>query len=221
MAVNLELKIPATTESFYDDSDKSANRSVLDTIMSNYGTYINNSATISNVPAEFIQSFIFIESRGKSDAVSGKAVGLMQVGTNSATDIIIMENTNKDLSGKNCLTDGEKDVLRQYLGDRLDTILGFKRGDPTLVVTKADLLNPELNICIGTIYLSLLMNKVIRYKGKLQMEFVVAGYNMGYYAALKLMPKSVDSLMASLNSTSRDYVLKLVGTNGLLETLIS
>lgn len=212
--MELNIKIPSVSESFYSDSQVNLNKRALNTIMDKYGDYIRNSAVASNVPAEIIQSFIFIESAGKVDAINGRAIGLMQVSTGSATEIISMEKFRGDLF------DAEKTILRKYLGDRLDLILALKKGEPTLIVTKEDLYKPELNICIGTIYLSLLMNETVKQKGKLMLEYVVAGYNMGYYAAKKLYKKSVDEMLSTMNTTTRDYILKLVGKNGMLDTLI-
>lgn len=204
------INVPAFDTQFYKDSDVAAIDKKIDTIKNNYGDIVSIVSKATNIPEEIIYSFIFIESAGNQNARNDKSYGLMQVSTVSATEILNMENRKGNLS------DLEKQILVKNLGqEKVNKIFKLKRGEPVFIVTAEDLKNPELNILIGCIYLSALIDDNIKKFGTLKMEYVIAGYNIGYYGAKKLLGKAVNTF----NNTTKQYVYKMLGKNGVLSIL--
>lgn len=210
------IKIPATTLAFYKDSERQSIRNRMAEIKSMYGAVISNTANLIGIPEAIIYSFIFIESRGEKTAQNGLSYGLMQVSTNSATDILHLANKGGHVTGD------VKTILRKHLGSRLDTILKMQyMNQYGLQVTESDLIKPELNILIGTLYLRLLIDYFTENK-RIRLDKVVACYNMGFGWRTKLMQPNYDTIektIANLNSTTSSYILKLLGKNGTLDIL--
>lgn len=216
---NYQIALPQTEDSFYTDDQFTRIQTNLANIQSNYGTFINRQSQLSNVPAEIIKSFIFIESSGQENAKSGAgAIGLMQITPNSMNDILVLENQ------KNRLSVGEKAYLTELIGaDRANQVFATRVLGRLNVITTDDLLDPATNIFIGTIYLGLLIdrfteNKVIR------LDKVVIQYNMGWFAnksGTTLQGNTIDDLIASVNKESSTYITKLLGQNGVLLATIS
>lgn len=228
-----EVKIPAINQSFYKDYEIKQTKDKLDSIYLKYKTYIDQAARLTNVDKDIITSLIFIESSGDVNAVSGAgAVGLMQLVPAAASDILVTENLKKRLDdGKENIANGEKSILRKFLGNRFTNgILKMKYlGQQVVVdgvsgavwVTKKDLLNPELNILIGAIYLGLLIDESIE-DGKLRLDKIIVRYNVGYFAQKRgtLLPKSVQlSMLSNLPTETKNYILKFAGLNGTLDLL--
>jgi soluble lytic murein transglycosylase-like protein len=223
----LIAKVPLTDKFFYPDASKSQVKAALDKIYATYKSAIDNSAALTNVPKDVITSFIFIESNGKVDAISSAgAIGIMQLMTTSASDILVMEKN------KGRLSESEKAVLSTNLGKRFTEGIMKMRflGDKKTVdgvtsatwITKADLLKPSLNILIGSIYLSLLIDESTR-NGKVDLHKVVVRYNRGYFSDGRgsKIPESVNEalLTSSMPTESKNYILKFVGKNGTLDLL--
>lgn len=212
---NFKIKIPAIKQAFYPDTDVPKIKAKIATIKANYGTFINNSATISNVPADLIAAFIFIESGGDQNAVSGAgAIGLMQIMVNSGTDILTIERQQRRLS------DLEKTTLKRLVGaERYTQYMKAQMG--TLLTTKEDLLNPEFNIFIGTIYLNNLIDRHTE-NGQVRLDKVVVAYNKGFYAFNKgkNLTGTIEELVASLNSETSSYITKLLGVNGVMDAIV-
>jgi soluble lytic murein transglycosylase-like protein len=212
---NLEVKIPAIDQAFYPDTDVPKIKAKIATIKANYGKFINNSSAISNVPADLIAAFIFIESGGVATAVSGAgAIGLMQIMVNSGTDILTIERQQRRLS------DGEKATFLRLVGaDRYAKYQKVQMG--TLLTTKEDLLDPEFNIFIGTIYLNNLIDRHTE-NGKVRLDKVVVAYNKGYYSFNKGkdLKGTIDELVASLNTETSSYITKLLGVNGVMDCIV-
>lgn len=212
---NLKVKIPAIDKSFYPDTDVPKIKAKIANIKAQYGKFINNSAAISNVPADLIAAFIFIESGGQADAVSGAgAIGLMQIMVNSGTDILTIERQTRRMS------DPEKATLKRLVGvDRFNQYMKVQMG--TLLTTKADLLNPEFNIFIGTIYLNNLIDRYTE-NGQVRLDKVITSYNQGFYAYNKgkNLKGTIDDLVASLNKETSSYITKLLGVNGVMDCIV-
>lgn len=224
----LEQKIPATPLKFYSDIAKPQNKAALDRIYSTYQNEIDTASRLTKVPKDIITSFIFIESNGQPNIVSpAGAIGLMQLMV-GASDVLVIENMKQRFSQE------EKDAFTKFLGKRFtDGILKMKfLGDKKTIdgitydgvtqkyLTKADLVKPAFNILLGAVYLGILIDESTK-NGKCNLHKVVIRYNKGYFADKKgaSIPDSVDEAVASANTESKNYILKLMGSNGLLETL--
>ncbi len=215
--------IPSVENKFYSDTQAPLVKKKINEIYNSYKGIMDNVSTISKVPTELLKSFTFIESAGDPNAVShAGAVGLMQLVPSSASDILVLENKKKRL------TDAEKAILTKYLGKRFtDGILKMKYlGDKKTVngvtsatwVTKEDLLNPELNLLIGAIYLGLLIDEETD-KNRLRLDRVVLRYNRGYFSKVD-RGLALPALVVNQPTESKDYVYKLLGTNGTLDLLV-
>ncbi len=215
--------IPSVSNKFYTDTEAPQVKEKMTAIYNSFKGIIDSVSSISNIPKELLKSFIFIESAGKSDAISGAgAVGLMQLIPASASDILVMENKKKRFN------DQEKAILTKYLGNRFtDGILKMKfLGDKVTVngvtsatwITKEDLMNPELNVLIGAIFLGLLIDEETDKKG-LRLDRVVLRYNRGYFSKID---KALDlpALVVNQPTESKNYIYKLLGTNGTLDLLV-
>lgn len=224
--LKLIVNIPEVAEAYkyYTDAVLPQNKAKLDSIKAQYGSIINYVSKITNVPVLLIIAFIFIESSSSPNAISpAGAVGLMQLKPASASDILVMEKM------KNRLRPEEATILTKYLGARFtDGIMKMKYlGNKVTVgnvksatwVTKDDLLKPELNILIGSIYLAMLLAEESK-DGKLRLDRVVVRYNKGYRSDLP--SGTVHDVLAStkIPNESKDYIRKLLGVNGVIFTLL-
>jgi hypothetical protein len=87
----LSIKIPSINQSYYDKTSAKANQEkIVNVIRPKFGSIINTVSSMSNVPSQLIESFIFIESGGNEKAQSPYAVGLsLATATTSAATFII------------------------------------------------------------------------------------------------------------------------------------
>jgi soluble lytic murein transglycosylase-like protein len=225
--MGIKVRVPAIKESFYSDSARPQVQRKLEEISLTYKREIEQASRLTNISEKMITSLIFIESSGKPNAVSSaNAVGLMQLVPAAASDILVMENNKKRM------TDDEKSLLRKYLGDRLDKgILAMKfLGDKKTVngvtsavwVTREDLLNPEFNILVGSIYLGILIDESVE-DGSLRLDKIIVRYNRGYFSDGRgsRLPSSPEAVLAAANipKETKDYIRKFAGINSTLHIL--
>jgi len=158
-----------------------------------------------------ITAFIFIESGGEERAKNASAYGLMQVTPATVDTIIIKENLARRLAAD------EIAKLRPVLGARLDTLLAKKYLVPEVYTVGNDLYNPAFNILTGTMYLGKLIDEQTTL-GQLRLDQVVVRYNRGYFAKLP-SGATTDKLLENITGVTKDYILKLCGTNGIMDVL--
>jgi soluble lytic murein transglycosylase-like protein len=217
----LNLEIPSVMQSYYTPVAAKANEEKIKTVIRpKYGKMINNISDLTGVPVPVLEAFIFIESAGNEKAKSPYATGLMQLSPASASDVIVKEK------GANRLQDGEAAILKKYLGSRYSMIDKVKPKQTSLgktFVTNDDLLKPEFNILVGSIFLKQLMDEFTE-NGKIRMDKVVAIYNGGRFskAAKKIIPfkGNAEQLLTQVPKETSDYVKKLLGTQGVLDTIV-
>jgi len=221
MASTLNIKIPAISQSFYDnDSAKANEEKIVNFIRPKYGKIINNTAKIVGLPSELIEGVIFVESAGREDAQSPYAVGIMQLSPATASDVIISEK------GAGRLEKPEEELLKKYLGTRYSLVEKVKPKQKSLgktFITKSDLLKPELNILIGSILLKQLCDEFVE-NGKVRLDKVIAVYNGGRYSksSKKIIPfkGSTSELINLVPTETANYIKKLIGTNSILDILV-
>ena len=218
----VKVNVPMTSQGIIKTSEHPLIIKNLDTTFSKYGALIRQIAKLTNVPEEIIRSVVYIESAGDPNAVSrAGAVGLMQVTPATATGILTVEHK----AGR--LSEPEKAILRKVLGARLDCILKMPHMNakiacaPTgVVVTQADLKNPEFNLLIGTIMVGLLIDQHTE-NGVLRLDKLIVRYNAGYF--YKPVGNTIEETLAFAKSKGGaetvGYILKFVGTNGILDLL--
>lgn len=211
------LKLPLVTKAYYSADQIPKVKAGLIEIKAKFSTFIRSVSLLTRVPEELIIAFIYIESGGNASVInkSSGAAGLMQLVAAAANDILHLENKQGRLQ------DAEKEILRKYLGNRLDCILSMKymaqklpcNGNKGNVITKADLLKPELNILIGAIYLGILMaqfteNTIVR------LDKIVIKYNRGFFSKIK--GSTVSQVYAAVSGETRSYIEKLTGPNNVI-----
>lgn len=208
------IDLPAIMDQFYQDYEVGQNRTKINTIKSQYGSIISNIASLTNIPDSLILAFIFIESSGNPNSVNGNAIGLMQIGQNAATDIVYNEYK------KGRLQQEEIDILRSYLEGRIDQIFAMRSPGLAKYITGDDLLNPELNILIGSIYLGQLIDESFE-ADKLRLDKVIIRYNIGYFSFSRgrQLIGDIATLLNKVNPITQAYITKMIGKNGILETI--
>ena len=219
----MNVPIPMTNAAFYSMDKTPLLKSAQAKIARKYRKEIQQAEHLTKVPGAIILSIIFAESAGDENIVStAGAVGLMQLKLQTAHDTLVQENNLKRLSTT------EKTILKKHLGSRLASILSQKYLGQKLqsnnytgnVITKSDLLIPEFNILVGSIYLGLLIDQHEE-KGILRLDKVILRYNQGYFYEPK--GNNINETLSSVKIRSKeayDYVLKVVGKNGLLEVQV-
>jgi hypothetical protein len=211
------VAFPMTERKFYQDSQVLSVKNQFNTIEKKYGKFISDTAKGCNIPEFLIKSFIMIESAGDEKAINGGTFGLGQLLPAGIQDIIVLENKDKKINAY------ERSIIIKKIGTRGREILAIKSLGGTLRITKADLLDPEFNIiCIG-IYLSRLIDQCT-INGTVRYDLLPVGYNIGYFSFLKQKPslvgKNTDQIIDSTNLITGNYIKKLVGKNGGIETLL-
>jgi len=211
------IQLPMLPKQFYPTASSSSVRAKFAEIRRRYGSLINAVAAVTNVPERILVSFVFIESGGDASAVNkgSGAVGLMQLVPAGASDMLSLEARLGRLGA------AEKEVLRRYLGSRLDCLLSMKYfGQPLpcnqrrgVSLTRADLLQPELNLLCGAIYLGILIDQFTE-NGVIRLDKVIIKYNQGYFKKIK--GQTVAEVYASAPTETRNYIAKLAGVNSAL-----
>ena len=221
------IEVPALQDAFYSSGTQANSVKLgLQTIGNNYGQYIANIASFTNVKQEIIKSFIWVESAGNPNVISGASVGLMQVNPDTAHDTIRTEY----LKGR--LNDFEEAIIQNYLGS-----VDFSN----VTVTSDDLKKPELNILIGTMFLGQLMDEetytsdtytgavndwinaavdpIFGQQKYIRLDFVIMRYNQGAYIfSSRQRPQGAVADCCPV-SGSCDYIKKILGVNGTLQLL--
>ena len=223
------IKRRYTDLSHYTEIESAALAAKRVQLRNSFGKYVDQAALLCNVPAFVIEAVILIEN-GQTlnpNFINGSgAVGLMQIKNDTATDVLIIENKKGRLTGT------ERNVLRR-IGVDVSRLMGNapklnKQGKPQkwyssaegLLVSNDQLKNPELNVLIGTIYLSQLIDEFTELTGLVRMDKVIVKYNQGLYAKLPVASFTTDSLLKNLKSSeAKAYVLKMSGKYGMLEAL--
>jgi soluble lytic murein transglycosylase-like protein len=216
------IKIPSINQSYYNKVSSKANQDkIKNEIRPKFGSIIKNISGMSNVPKELIESFIFIESGGNANAQSPYAVGLMQLSPATASDTLVKEK------GLGRLSAPETELLKKYLGGRYGLIEGVKPKQTSLgktFITKKDLFIPEFNILLGTILLKQLMDEFTEPNGKIRMDKVIVIYNGGRYGkiAKKVIAskEGIEEIVKIVPKETSSYILKLLGTEGILDTMV-
>ena len=207
--------VPAVSDSFYKTADVPKVKNVLAKIGHDYSNEIYQAEKLTNVPAPLILAYIFAESGGKKDAAShAGAIGLMQLIPISAASVVLLENKKKRLSEE------EKEVIAKYIGEvRLNRLLKASNLSQIKadMITKKDLLNPELNILIGSIFIGLLIDEQTE-SGKVRLDKVTMRYNKGYFFKPKgETEQETLALAKKMSAETSAYIVKITGKNGLLD----
>ena len=213
-----------TNKSFYSDPSKV--KAETDVIKSKWGYIVNPVSQLVGLPAEVIYAFIKIESEGDATAVGGISLGLMQINpltgaTAFFTDLNQKRLTNGELSylklgikkaggnpNKVDLANLKKDAKGKYI---LNTTL----------FTRKELLQPEVNVLLGSIFAKQLIDTTHDADNTARLDKVITIYNTGFKTQqmAKKFKGTTDELMAKVPSITKSYIKKFVGKNGVIDSL--
>lgn len=221
--MTLISRVPMTAEMYYTPSQAVGNLDSVRSIRNQYSTLIQQASELTNVPSAVIEAFCFIESGGNANARSSAgAVGLMQLTPDTCVTAIHLDY--KD----NRVSDAQLSLLSKYLGTKLSNIqklryLGDdKAGDTKLVAS--EVINPEVNLLIGAMLLGRLIDQentlLSLTESLIRWDKVVFRYNVGYF--YKIKAKTFAGVLAEAKAKATEtgnYILKLAGKNGLLDSL--
>jgi soluble lytic murein transglycosylase-like protein len=220
--MELRVAIPMTQRAFYPGTAISANKARMESIGKKYARELEQASMLTNVPLPLLLAVTFTESAGQAQIVSSAgAVGLMQLKPQTANDVIFLESQAGRLSSQ------ELNVLRRHLGKRLDGPLKQKYLSHKIrennfsgnALTRTDLQTPELNLLLGAMLLGILIDQH-REGASLRLDKALVRYNRGYF--FKLPSTDVERTLDFVKGKSGEayaYALKVIGRNGLLETV--
>jgi len=179
-----------------------------------YGSLVTQTARNSDVPEWLIYAKMLVENaQGDPSAVGGGAVGLMQIKPLSAHEHVLIAQR------KGILSDEEKAVLQRKLGaDKLRRIL--TSSEKLQLITAADLRDPETNLAVGGIFISVYLDEA-REGLAYRWDKLVMRYNQGYYFADRgrALAGTTDQLLSRYPNV-REYALRYVGRNGVATALL-
>ncbi|WP_028525605.1 hypothetical protein [Runella limosa] len=220
------IKRRYTNYGFYEPKEAEAFKNIRTDLMNRYGSLVKQAVALANIPLTVFQGIILIEN-AKLDPQfinSFGFVGLGQINTDTASDVIIREKKKKRLSNE------EIELLRKQLGKRIDVLFASdvdpkKAGNQPIdlgysIVNNNDLKNVEFNLLVSAMYASQLIDEEIERTsdGELvRLDRVIVRYNQGYY--YKIPKAMTDTLIAQLPKEPRNYIKKMAGANGMMETL--
>jgi soluble lytic murein transglycosylase-like protein len=184
-----------------------------------YGKYFKKFSETSKVPAEVLFAFTMIESGGNplAGGETSPTQGLMQWNRTYAAGKGNPDFTLTKEFTKGRLSEVEKEVLKR-------NNITFDATGNTRSITQKDLQNAELNILIGSIILGQYMDKEWGTEnGALRMDRVIALYNwgLGGFTKNNIAKKNLQEVLASIPTTTKVYVQKMLGLNGTLDIATS
>jgi hypothetical protein len=216
---DLELKVPAISDKYWNDDAVPFIQKKFDKIEANYGATIDKISSLTGLDRKIIKSFIFIESGGDNVTQGLYANGLMEVGLAGASDSIVIEKA----SGR--LSDGEAEIVKKTLGTRWSLLDNLKPNQRTIgssYVTSADLMNPDFNILVGSIIIKQYIDEFAN-EGFPRLDKVAVLYNTGRYSLAgktAIAHKgTTQELIAKIPKGQANYIRKLIGVNSTLDIL--
>jgi len=207
--------IPAYGNAFYSESSVSANKKAVSSIKSKYQKPISNVLNSTKLNEDLLLSFIFIESAGVEKAVSSaNAIGLMQITVGTANDIV-----RRDVaSGK--LDSYKRNLLVSVIGSsNTEKLIKSNMGDTTQYIKSADLFNPELNIMLGASLINQIIDR-LKENNLFTLNRIVILYNRGFYLNKTQYEGTASEVFKKQPAETRNFIIKLLGKNGLLDILI-
>jgi hypothetical protein len=222
--------VPAMKASFYSDSQVNTSvKPIINRIKSaSYYPILKRYASKMSIPENVLIAFYGVESAGndKVGMNSAGAIGLGQVTRPAAYDAIKKEIID------GYMTDDEKAYVKRKVpalgaNDFKIKYGGYEgityQGNTVVQKQLLDALNDaEFNIFVSSMILAQLAERYRDMNGVPKLHQVIAHYNGGrkYGDRSKAYPNAWDAVNAAdLPTETKNYMKKLVGTNGFLDVL--
>ena len=195
---------------------------MVEKIIADFGPHLKMASQNSKIPVEVLASFIAVESGGNPTAGGAGSVtqGLMQWNRQYAKNFLEAEKK------KGRMTPEEEAKLNSYG-------IKFDAAGNTRTITQADQVKPGLNILIGSILLGQYADSLYdggKFTGKwavddkdnLRLDRIIAVYNGGAYGDTGKKARTGNhptafALANAVNTTTRSYIAKMLGTNGAMD----
>lgn len=225
MAELLNIPIPAIPDNYYSNSDVSSISNSLSQIKGLLGPFILLSSTLIKIPKSLITSIIFIESGGRNiPANSAGAIGYMEITAPTAYDTI------RYFSYNGYLSQGIKAMIESKLPAINLTMKGnqfpFWPSSMGVNQLRSALTDPEFNIFVGSMYIRVCLDQTVT-GGNARIDKAIVFYNFGMYNSFYSTSGWKDStvndlyLNDNLPDETKNYILKMIGTNGTLDILLN
>lgn len=180
-----------------------------------YGDIVTQTSRNSDVPEWLLYAKMLVENaQGDPNAENGDAWGLLQIKPLSAHEHVLIAQR------KGILSDAEKAVLERKLGAaKLRRIL--TSSEKLKLITARDLTDPEINLTVGGIFVSVYLDEAREGTGY-RWDKLVMRYNQGYYFADRgrALVGNTDQLLSRYPRV-KEYALRYVGRNGVAGALLA
>lgn len=220
-----DIKVPDVNRSFSQGSYKysnpsviSANKAMLDKIVSQYEDFINTWGKEFEIDDSIIASFIATESNGKNMPPNAyDATGLMQVTPNAVWEVI----AKWEVMVKSPLSPNAKSFFNKAIPSSKNFNANtLPSSSVKSEIRKALQNNSQFNIAIGTAMIRWLL-EAFEENNVAHINKVMVSYNAGYYSMRNKVKgtQSTETLLKnkSIPLESRGYLLKMLGVNGFLD----
>ena len=221
----IAIKVPDVNRSFMQGTYKysnptvmESNKSVLDKIYKDYGTFITKWGIEFEIDDSIITGFIATESGGINTSPNQfDATGLMQMTPNTVWEVLV--------KWENIVGSPLSDKAKSFFNKAIPSSKNFDSNSPPNSsvknqITSALKNNPEFNIAIGTACLRWLL-EAFSDGNVASINKVMVSYNAGYYAMRNKVKGSLTTQQLINNKSipieSRGYLLKMLGVNGFLD----
>jgi hypothetical protein len=233
----MSIQIEILKDSYYKPEEVAGNLAKIAAIRSQFGSIINAacSSSAGNLPEYLLTGLIFIESAGNPNSKNGSTYGLAQIDTKTASNI---PQWLKKKAG--IMTPVQEAKIYEFFGKkRGDCLLNMSWDnaptacsggfDSTNIITKEDLYKPEIGIWLCSMLLDYLIWKyssvaIVGSPTKVRFDKAIVYYNGGQGKAAKLpfylnAADTTNWVGTNLSSTTKDYILKFIGSNGVVDSL--
>lgn len=187
---------------------------------------IENASKLSNVPQNMIYAFMMVESNGIKEKADQNPYtpGLMQFNPNYAFEIIEKEKNKGRMSAAEEEFLAKKGIKFKQVGSKWQiTGTPVKQVGIERQIAKSTVIDPEFNIYVGSMYLGQYMDEPWGRDadGTVRMDRIVTIYNggRGTFNKNSASTKTTSQLLSSgLPYTTKEYIKKVLGTNGTMHT---
>ena len=224
VAMPLSAPVPLYTQAFYKEQKGHKhplveNKEAMLDLYNKFRKEIEQASRLCNVPLEAILGIMFVENgRGNPSLTVPpvSATGLMMLTPATADTIIIRERK----AGR--LTQDEAAVIVRTMGAAGRKLLLPKTQEAKPVITTTThLKNAELNVLIGAMALGHYMDQHTE-GGIVRLDKTFIRYNQGwYYKGTNGTPADVLASAKSRSSEAYNYLLKMLGTNGVMHAWVA
>jgi len=225
----LTITVPDVKKTFQNYSTpaaKAANIRLIQEINKNFGASCERWGNVFEIEKQVLISFIATESGGNPKIVSfvGCCFGLMQVSPEA-----VFEVANKFKKGTGVAL---PEPCRVVLSRIPNLITTGKISSATRQAIIKKLVEPDFNIMCGTMVLRWLLERFSTIFTGAQLNKAIIGYNAGAYTRSINVSSNIPiktpvdtatyvsgSLMRSVPSEARNYLVKMLGVDGFLSLI--